>query len=70
VKENLAKICVLACLILCAATIVSAQEAQKSAATSAAMAHAEGTVGIKSVVRAEVYLIEHGTMLDEEVALP
>ncbi len=32
------------------------------------MAHAEGTAGIKSAVRAGVDSIEHGTMLDEESA--
>ena len=34
-----------------------------------AMAHAEGTEGIKAAVRAGVDTIEHGTMLDEEGAV-
>ncbi len=34
-----------------------------------AMAHAEGTEGIKAAVRAGVDSIEHGTMLDEEGAI-
>jgi imidazolonepropionase-like amidohydrolase len=34
-----------------------------------AMAHAEGTDGIKAAVRAGVDSIEHGTMLDEEGAI-